>query len=148
VFVIDQSLEIEAPAETLWSVLTDFPAYGEWNPFVPDCRCDLRPGGAIDMHVRLGRKPQWQREWILEVRPGQSFSYRMKPLPMGLLRSLRVHRIEAMSPGRCRYESHFEIAGFLQPLVTGLLGGKLQRGFAEMAAGLKRHTESKWAQRG
>ena len=27
--------EVEAPKELVWSVITDFEAYAEWNPFVP-----------------------------------------------------------------------------------------------------------------
>ena len=61
-FTIDKTLEIEAPAATVWQVLTDFAAYGQWNPFVPECRCELKPGGAIEMQVQLMAKPQFQRE--------------------------------------------------------------------------------------
>jgi uncharacterized protein YndB with AHSA1/START domain len=27
-------IEIQAPAERVWAVLTDFGAYHEWNPFI------------------------------------------------------------------------------------------------------------------
>jgi uncharacterized protein YndB with AHSA1/START domain len=29
-------VEIQAPAERIWQVLTDFASYPEWNLFVPD----------------------------------------------------------------------------------------------------------------
>jgi len=28
------SVDIDATAERVWQVLTDLPAYGEWNPFI------------------------------------------------------------------------------------------------------------------
>jgi uncharacterized membrane protein len=31
---IHTEIEINAPAEKVWRVLTDFAAYPEWNPFV------------------------------------------------------------------------------------------------------------------
>ncbi|KAI0057622.1 hypothetical protein BV25DRAFT_1830866 [Artomyces pyxidatus] len=34
VFTIGTSILIDAPVETVWKVLLDFPSYGEWNPFV------------------------------------------------------------------------------------------------------------------
>jgi len=142
-FVIDATLDIEAPAELVWSVITDFPRYGEWNPFLPGCSSTLKPGDPIDLQVRLfASGPRPQREWILSHTPGREFSYRMKPAPLGALCSRRSHNVTALGPGRCRYESHFELAGWLQPLVRGLLGSKLEQGFAGMTAGIKKRAES------
>ena len=142
-FVINAKLDIEAPAELVWSVITDFPRYGEWNPFLPGCSSTLKPGDPIDLQVRLfASGPRPQREWILSHTPGREFSYRMKPAPLGALRSRRSHHVTALAPGRCRYESHIELAGWLQPLVRALLGGKLEQGFAGMTTGIKSRAES------
>jgi uncharacterized protein YndB with AHSA1/START domain len=150
-FTIDRTLDIDAPTDVVWAVLTDFSRYGEWNPFVPEARCELRPGGALDMQVRLRNKPgaktQFQREWVNSVTPGKTFSYSMKPVPLGALRSERVQTVEAQGQGRTRYTSHFEIAGWLQPLVTGLMGDGLRAGFEDMALGLKRQAEAEAAKR-
>ena len=144
-FKIDRTLEIDAPAEVVWAVLTDFSRYGEWNPFVPEARCDLRPGGAIEMQVRLRDKPQFQREWVNSVGPGQTFSYSMKPVPLGALRSERIQTLEALADGRTRYTSQFEIAGWLQPLITGIFGEGMRKGFEGMALGLKQRAEAEAA---
>ncbi|WP_281783837.1 SRPBCC domain-containing protein [Sinimarinibacterium flocculans] len=145
-FTIDRMLEIDAPPEVVWKVLTDFARYGEWNPFVPEARCDLRPGGALEMQVRLRDKPgakrQFQREWVNSVTPGTTYSYSMKPVPLGALRSERVQTVAALDAGRCRYTSHFELAGWLHPLVTAVLGDGLRKGFEDMAQGLKRQAEA------
>ncbi|MFI9509857.1 SRPBCC family protein [Nocardia sp. NPDC052566] len=136
-FVIDASFEIDVPAEVVWQVITDLPRYGEWNTFCSECRSTLVPGEPIDMLVHLGSSPRRQREWIRTHTPGQEFSYAMKPVPLGALRSLRRHRVTPLGPNRTRYESHFEIAGWLQPVVTGLLGTTLRRGFAAMTTGIE-----------
>ncbi|GAB2710416.1 SRPBCC family protein [Nocardia thraciensis] len=141
-FVIDDSVDIDAPAEVVWKVLTDFPAYGEWNPFVPGCRTTLEPGAPIDMRVRLvGPRPKAQREWIRSHTPGAEFSYAMRPVPLGALHSLRSHTLTPLDAGRCRYTSHFEIAGWLQPVVTGLLGSALRRGFGDMTAAVQQRAQ-------
>ena len=150
-FTIDRTLEIDAPADVVWAVLTDFARYGEWNPFVPEARCELRRGGVLEMQVRLrdqpGAKTRFQREWVNSVGPGQTFSYSMKPVPLGALRSERVQTVEALPDGRARYRSHFELAGWLQPLVAGLMGQELRTGFEGMALGLKRQAEAEAAKR-
>ena len=32
---LETRIEINASAERVWSLLTDFPAYPQWNPFIP-----------------------------------------------------------------------------------------------------------------
>lgn len=142
-FVIDIDVEINAPAELVWQVITDFARYGEWNPFVPECRSSLVPGEPIDMLVRVsGTTPRRQREWIRSHTPGHELSYTMKPVPLGTLHSLRSHTITPITADRTRYESHFELAGWLHPLVVALLGKNLRRGFAGMTAGIQKQAES------
>jgi uncharacterized protein YndB with AHSA1/START domain len=144
-FVIDRRLEIEAPAPVVWKVLTDLDAYGQWNPFVPECRSTLRPGDRIAMRVKLGKRTSRQVEEMLSFDEGRGFSYRMRPLPFGALSSLRVQRIEALDDGRCEYHTHFELQGWLMPLVRKLLGRQLDVGFSGMTQGLKRRSEQVWA---
>jgi uncharacterized protein YndB with AHSA1/START domain len=148
-FVIDATLDIEAPAELVWRVITDFPRYAEWNPFLASCSSTLKPGDPIDLQVRLSASgTRAQREWILSHSPGREFSYRMKPAPLGALRSRRSHTVTPLGPGRSRYESHFELGGWLQPLVRTLLGAQLERGFAGMTAGIKSQAELLQKQQG
>lgn len=141
-FVIDASVDIDAPAELVWQVITDFAHYGEWNPFVSECSSSLIPGEPIDMLVHLGPRPRRQREFIRSHTPGSELSYAMKPVPLGTLHSLRSHTLTPLDANRTRYESHFELAGWLHPVVVALLGKHLQRGFAGMTAGVKERAES------
>ncbi len=141
-FVIDDSVEIDAPAATVWQVLTDFPRYGEWNPFCVTAETTLEPGAPIDMRVRLlGPRLIKQREFIRTNSPGVGFSYSMKPMPLGALHSLRSHTLTPVGDERCRYHSHFEIDGWLLPVVSGLMGSALRRGFGGMTAAVVKRAE-------
>jgi len=146
-FVIEQALDIDAPAAVVWEVLTDFAKYPDWNPFVVEAKSTLQPGAAIEMRVQLVAKPQFQREWIREVQPGQGFSYSMKPMPLGALRSFRSHAIEAQAKERSRYVSHFEMQGWMEPVVLGLFRKGLTQGFEGMTQGVKTRAEALWQQR-
>lgn len=139
--VIEHVLDIEAPPAVVWEVLTDLPRYAEWNPFVVECRSTLVPGDPIDLRVRLRSKPQDQREWMIEMVPGESFAYRMKPFPLGALSSRRAHELKALEGGRTRYRSHMQLSGWLVPLVRALLGRDLRRGFSEMSAAVRSRAE-------
>ncbi|KXO90866.1 Polyketide cyclase / dehydrase and lipid transport (plasmid) [Tsukamurella tyrosinosolvens] len=141
-FTIDHSREIAAPPALVWQALTDFDAYGQWNPFAVEAACDLRPGGAITMRVAL-RPPKvmTQKEYIVSVDEGRGFAYAMKPAPAGLLRSIREQDIVDLGGGRSRYTSHFQLDGPLSPLVGALLGAHLRRGFDGNVDGLVRQAE-------
>lgn len=140
---IDHESEIEAPADVVWQVLTDFAAYGEWNPFVVSAESALEVGAPMDMRVRvLPFLPQRQREWVTEVEPGRGFCYGLAPTRGAALRSRRCHRVTPLDEGRCLYESRFAIEGWLSVVVAALLGRQLRRGFAEMFAAVKIRAES------
>lgn len=146
-FTIDKTLEINAPPEVVWEVITDFPRYGEWNPFILECKTTLKSGDPIDLKVKLMSVPQPQREWILEHVPGKSFAYQMKPFPGGALSSRRSHEVTDAGGNRTRYHSYFQLKGWMKPLVVGLLGGRLEKGFAGMNAGVKQRAEQLWTER-
>lgn len=147
-FIIDKTIEIQAPASIVWEVITDLGAYPQWNPFCVECSSTLKPGDPIDMRVKLFARPQRQREWMQEHVPGRRLSYSMKPVPMGALSSGRSHEVKSIGKDRTRYCSHFELRGWMLPLVRGLMGSRLQAGFAGMTDGIRHRAESLWAQRG
>lgn len=144
-FVIERTLEVEAPAEVVWKVLTDLQGYRQWNPFVPECTSTLRPGDTIEMRVKLGKRTSRQVEVMTAFDEGSGFSYRMKPLPFGALSSLRVQRIDVITDDRCQYHTHFELRGWMMPMMRRLLGRQLDIGFSGMTQGLKRRSEQMWA---
>lgn len=143
-FVIEDGVDIAATPEAVWQVMTDFDRYGEWNPFAVRCATSLVPGDPIDMSVQFilpGRRPLRQREWIRTHTPGREFSYSMKPVAFGALRSLRTQSVTPLAGGRARYTSRFELSGWLHPVVRLLLGVRLQKGFHAMTAALVKRVE-------
>ncbi|MEU8899514.1 SRPBCC domain-containing protein [Nocardia sp. NPDC048505] len=138
---VDTTVYIDAPAEVVWQVLTDFPHYGEWNPFCLEAKTSLVPGEPIDMLVQLGPRRLRQREFVRSHTAGREFSYTMKPVPAGTLHSMRSHTVTAVNPDRTRYESHFELDGWLSPVVAALLGKHLRNGFEGMTAAVQRRAE-------
>ncbi len=141
--LITHALDVAAPAPTVWEVVTDLPRYPEWNPFVVACRSTLEPGMPITMRVRvLPFLAQPQRETIVEHVPGRRLRYGIAPLPFGALASDRSHTVEATDETHSRYRSHFELGGWLAPVVAALCGRRLEQGFAAMSAAIKTRAEA------
>jgi uncharacterized protein YndB with AHSA1/START domain len=141
--VIDHAIEVAAPAALVWSVITDLARYPEWNPFVVECRSDLRVGSPIDMRVVLvpGTRAK-QREHILEHVPGARLCYGLERAFFGGISSRRCHVVRAASEDRTYYESRFSLGGPLAPLVRALLGRRLEHGFEAMTEALGRRAET------
>ena len=143
-FVIDHQIEVAAPAAVVWQVLTDFSAYGDWNPFVVGCECELKVGEKIVMQVILseGNRPRRQVEYIKELEQGRQFAYVSPRQPRAMLHSHRSHTVTVLDDDRCHYHSCFELHGWLSPVVCLLHGRGLQRGFSTMTQALKARAEA------
>jgi uncharacterized protein YndB with AHSA1/START domain len=132
--------EIEAPKDVVWSVIADFAAYAEWNPFVVACSSELRVGAPMAMTVRLGDRQREQVEFVSRFVEGELFEYRMKPVGP-LLHSYRQHEVASQADGRTLYRSTFELNGWLAPLVGAILSGPLHDGFKGMTDSLVSRSE-------
>jgi hypothetical protein len=136
-FIIDETIEVAAPAGAVWDVVTDFARYGEWNPFVVGCASTLEVGSPIDMRVHVFESfAQPQRETILEHVPGKRFCYGLPGDALGALSSRRSHEVQARGEASATYSSHFELSGWLAPVVRGLFGRRLAHGFHSMTTAI------------
>jgi len=138
---IEFTREIAAPPALVWQVITDFSAYGEWNPFVTACDTELLEGAPISMTVVLGENIRDQVEFVSQVIPGELFEYRMKPVGP-LLHSYRQHEVMCLGDGNTRYRSTFELNGWISGLVGLSLGSALRDGFQGMTDSLVSRAES------
>jgi uncharacterized protein YndB with AHSA1/START domain len=49
----ESTAQIQAPPEKVWALLTDAPAYPDWNPTVERVQGSIAPGETIRLHVRV-----------------------------------------------------------------------------------------------
>ncbi len=129
-------IEINASAQRVWDIVTDFAAYPQWNTFIPRISGHVAPNAKLffiftsPLRVRLPAigtmlnvTPQRELRWAGQL-----------PIP-GLIRAEHYHLIEPLGESRVRF-LHGEI-------FTGLLVAPLWPFFAER--GLKLYEESSLA---
>ena len=139
---ISASIEIDAPPELVWEILTDFDRYPEWNPFTVAVATDFEMGAAVRMKVALlGRRTQRQTEYITTLVPGQKVCWGMNETTAWLIGATRCQLLEPLDGGRTRYTSDDRITGILAPLVMLIYGRAMQRGFESVCTALKRCAE-------
>jgi len=138
---IKQVIEIAAPAEQGWAVMSDVERWPEWTASVRRVeRLDqgpLRTGSRA--RVRQPRLPVaiWT---VTALEPGRFFDWR-SPAP-GLL-SVGHHRVDPAGDGASRVTLSITWSGLLAPVINLLYGNLSRRYVAMEAQGLKRRCEAR-----
>lgn len=140
---IRAEVEIDAPAERVWQMLSNFAAYPNWNPFIrrisgrakTDSRLEvyMQPSGARGMSFKpvvrrcdANRELRWQsRLWGIPY----------------LLDGEHHFIIEPVDNRRVRFVQRETFKGLLVPVFAGYLDRDVRRGFEEMNQALKAHAE-------
>jgi uncharacterized protein YndB with AHSA1/START domain len=52
---IRRDVGINASAERVWSILTDFSAFAQWNPFIREIGGEPKVGARLDIYLQLGQ---------------------------------------------------------------------------------------------
>ena len=136
-------IEIVGTVTDVWDVLTDFPAFPRWNPFIRRVEGVLAPRARLLVRIQPpGGRAMTFRPTVVRVEPEHHFSWRGRTLIPGLFDGEHVFELEAAS-GRVRFVHAETFRGVLVPLLAGTLQTTTRRGFEEMNAALKRVVEQR-----
>jgi len=135
-------IEIEASAERVWRVLTDFDAYPEWNPFIR--RVSGRPEVEERLVVRMrpsGTRGMTFRPTVMKVEPNRELRWLGHLLLPGIFDGQHIFEIEELERDRVRFVQREVFKGLLVPLLARSLDRDTQRGFEEMNRALRERIE-------
>lgn len=131
------SIDIDASAETVWSILVDFAAYEEWNPFIRRVSGTALPGGRLDVNIQgMTFRPR-----VLAVEPARELRWRGHLLFPGLFDGEHRFALHMLGARRVRFEQSERFSGLLAPIFRSKLERDTRRGFEEMNAALKQRAE-------
>ncbi len=134
-------IDIAAPPERVWEVLTDFAAYGEWNPFLTDITGKPKKGAGlvVEMAGPTGR-PVIFRPTVLTADPGKELRWRGGLFLPRLFDGEHVFLLEETDTGTLLV--HCEcFRGIFVPLLWRGLSGNIKSGFEAMNEALKKRVE-------
>lgn len=135
----DSSVEIEAPASSVWEVFADVERWPEWTASVT--RIVARDGAGLEVGKRFEiSQPRMPRlVWeVIALEPGVSWTWRQRS-PGAT--TLATHEVEARGPDRTVVRQRLEQRGPLGVL-TGVLMRRMTRRYLGLeAAGLKARSE-------
>jgi hypothetical protein len=135
-------IEIDAPAERVWGVLTDFAAYPQWNPFIRTI--SGKPSTDERLEVRL-EPPESRgitlRPRVLSAEPHHQLRWLGHLLVPGLFDGEHSFIIQPLQENRVRFVQSEAFRGLLVPLFARSLDKNTRRGFEKMNRALKERAE-------
>jgi hypothetical protein len=142
---VETYVDIDAPPQQVWDVLVDFPAWPDWNPFIPKVDGSLEVGQTLHITVTPpGRKPSrfppvfgscavWVVRPCEEILWGGGF--------FGIFfRGDHALLLEPLPQGRTRFRQRERFRG-LPVLFMGSMFEAIEQGYHQMNDALKRRVE-------
>jgi hypothetical protein len=136
------SVDVDAPPERVWAVLTAFDRYPEWNPTM---RIRGRPnlGAHLDVELHLpDARPRAFRPTVTRVDRPHELRWLGHLFVPGLYDGEHRFRVEDLGDGRSRLHHGESFSGLLVAPINRLLGSRVRRGFEAMNEALRERAET------
>lgn len=135
-------IEIDAPPEIVWRVLTDFDAYPDWNPIEIEMKGRPVAGTTLEHTSQLpGNKPMTFRPTIVEASPNRTLAWDGRLYMPGLFDVRHRFALEPLAGGRTRLRQSEVFRGVLIPFVGGTLR-KTEQAFGIANRAIKERAET------
>jgi hypothetical protein len=136
--VFSATTEINATPDTIWKILTDAPAYPEWDPGMVRLEGKVAPGEKITAYTKVSPDRAFP-VMVTTFEPGKRMVWE-GGMPLGLFKGVRTFTLESLSGGKTRFTLREEFSGLLLPLIGRTLPD-LNKTFEAFNAGLKKRAE-------
>jgi hypothetical protein len=136
-------IEIAATPEQVWSILTDFSAYPEWNPFIRSIRGAPEQGTSLEVRIQpSGTKGMTFRPAVTSAIRAYELRWLGRFLVPGLFDGEHRFNIQPIANGKVRFRQSELFSGILVPMFRARLDRDTKRGFEEMNQALKLRAEA------
>ena len=139
---IRSAIEIRAPLDTVWRILTDFSAYPEWNPHIRQVRGKPLVGGRLTIRSRPpGGRAVVLRPIVVAWSPPTELRWRGTFITRLLFSGEHGFKLEPIADTRVRFHQDETFSGLLVPLYARLRLPKTREGFAQVNEALRERAE-------
>lgn len=140
---LETEITIRGTPEHVWSVLTDFTKYSDWNPFIREASGEAKTGARLKVRIHPpGGSPMTFRPTVREAVPGRELRWIGRLWLPGLFDGEHVFRIGPAGAGQTRFQQSEQVRGILVPLFPRAMYEKIRRGFEVMNRALKERVEN------
>ncbi len=133
----EASATIAAGPDAIWVILTDAPAYADWDSGVRGVEGTIAPGEKIKVVSEANPGRAFPLK-VTEFEPGRAMTW-AGGMPLGLFKGVRTFAVTP-EDGATRFTMREEYGGPMLPLIWRSMPD-LQPSFDQFAAGLKARAE-------
>ena len=140
---IRSEVDIDAPAARVWSMLTDFASYPEWNPYIKSIDGEAREGARLTVRLEPpDGRGMTVKPTVQAADAPREFRWLGRLLLPRLFDGEHIFELETTDAGGTRLVQREEFRGVLVGPLLGWVGKSTQRGFGQMNAALKFRVEA------
>ena len=140
---IRTEIEINASAETVWGILSDFENFSAWNPFVTKVSGVPKEDETLQIEVQIPDSRLLKfTPLVLRAEPHKELRW-VGTSPLGSFRGEHFYQIERISENKVRFVHGEHFSGWAVGLIWFLEGKKIENGYQLMNEALKREAEKK-----
>lgn len=145
---VEHRTGVQAPAEILWEVISDFETWSVWNPIHPRIEAALRIGTpvSVDLIVEESQPAKTIQAVVQDWVPYEQLHWR-STRARGLITTIRYLEIERMSDVGSTFSNGELFMGPLVRLVRREERRRLKAAYARMGEAVKARAEALWSQR-
>lgn len=139
---ISTQITINAPAERVWQILTDFDQYPAWNPFIKSITGEPKVGDTIVARIEPpGAQGMTFNPTVLAFIPNQEFRWKGKLFVKGLFDGEHIFQLIPNADDTTTLLHREVFTGILVPLFSNMLDKNTMEGFILMNLALKQRAE-------
>lgn len=139
---IKTQIVINASAEKVWKILTDFSQYPQWNSFIKLISGNVQEGNIIVAHIHPPNgKEMVFKPKVLAFKANKEFRWLGHFLFKGLFDGEHKFELISNTDGSTTFIQSERFTGILVPLFKAMLETNTLNGFNNMNAELKRKVE-------
>lgn len=139
---IRTEIDINASAERVWNLLTDFASFPDWNPFIRSAIGEAKSGMRLDVNLQpTGAKGMKFKPIVIKAKPNRELRWLGHLWIRGLFDGEHIFTIEPLGVNRVHFIQRELFNGLLVPIFSHSLEKDTKRGFEEMNRALKVRAE-------
>jgi hypothetical protein len=144
---VEHRIGVQAPAEVVWEVVSDFEGWAQWNPLYRKAEGVMKVGSTLVLEQHLpGQPPTVIQPIVQDWVPYEQLHWRSSRLG-GFVTAIRYLEIESMGPANATFSNGELFMGLLLRFVGRDERRRLKAAFTQMGEAVRDRAEAIWSER-